>query len=89
MKDKEYKDLILENHEIDEQKRKLKSQLKELNIKHDINELKIKNKKSEITVGDSLTFEREFMNISKAILDEKTYSKLIYLTFEKTESKNK
>lgn len=87
MDDKEYKDLISENQEIEEQKRKLKFQLKELNIKHDINELKIKNKKSRMSVEDSVRFEREFMAISKAILDEKTYSKIIYLTYEKIELK--
>lgn len=87
MNDRNYKDLVLENKEIEEQKRKLKSQIKELNIQHDLNELKIKNIKSEMSVEDSLRFEREFMTISKAILDEKTYSKIIYLTYEKIELK--
>jgi len=79
----ECEDLIKENQQIDEQKRKLKSELKELNVKYSINELKLKEKKSQISNEDSIKFKREFMKISKALLDEKTYSKLIYLTHEK------
>lgn len=83
MKNKEYENLVNENKSIEEQKRKLKFQLKELNSKQNFNELKMKSIKSQISSEKSISFEREFMNISKAILDEKTYSKIVYLTFEK------
>lgn len=84
MKDKEeYEDLIKENQEINEQKRKLKSELKELNIRYTRNESKLKEKKTQMSNEDFIRFKSEFMKISKAILDEKTYSKLINLTHEK------
>jgi hypothetical protein len=82
----EYEDLIRENQKIDEQKRKLKAEIKELNIRHGLNEMKIKEKKAQMSDEDSIKFKREFMKIGKAILDEKTYSKLIYLTHEKVSS---
>lgn len=79
----EYENLIKENQKIDEQKRKLRAELKELNVRHGMNELKIKEKKAQMLDEDSIKFKNEFMKISKAILDKKTYSKLIYLTHEK------
>ncbi|WP_297429793.1 hypothetical protein [Clostridium sp.] len=79
----EYENLVKENQRIDQQRRKLKSELKELNVRHSINELKIKEIKDQMSNEDSIRFKREFMIISKAILDKKTYSKLIYLTHEK------